>query len=419
MLINTLKEVLSETIRKKAPISYCVWGKHGIGKTELIEELALSFSYKIRNVQLSQIDPTEILGFPKIRTVTVTKEDGSTETVEYMDYIAPRWFIDALKGNYIIFLDELNRAKRDVTNAAFELIKERRLNGIKLPDSVLIIAACNPSNSGKYDTIDFNPALIDRFCHIHLQSNFEIWADWAKTKKTNKQNINQSIIDFLSLDKSRKSFDFVETDDLEFPVECNPAPRSWKRVNDILDLDLKKEVKRELLLGIVGQNVSLDFFNFLDEGNKPITLEELFSMNIKDKNDPVLNKIKDYASFKTKINEYNQNLINSEDKIVEVALLSMTCDELIRSENSKIVKKEFYKVLIFLSLIPSDLAQRVLNKLTEKDDSKVFWEEKVFELKKDSSGVSIENDFVWKKLISNLSELKDARDSIIPDTSKK
>ena len=415
MLLDKLSEVLYQSGLQSSKVTYCVWGKHGIGKTQIVEQVATKLGYGFRNIRLSQIDPTELIGFPKSRTTKI-EIDGKEEEIEYLDYNPPKWYVDAMRGNYIIFLDELNRAKRDVIQAAFELVNERRLNGRQLPDSTLIVVACNPP-SAKYDTIEMDEALVDRFCHIHVHSNYEVFTNWAKSKQTSdkKQRIDQNILNFLSIDKSRQTFDMTDEEDRQFPVVCKPSPRSWEKVDQVFNLKLARDTRQELVAGIVGSEISMNFFNSLGQGNKPITLDELFSMNLKDENDEVAERVKSYSRVgEDVIKGGKANLGETGEQIVELALLSHTCEDLVRDENRDEVKNNYQKVFQFLTMIPADMAQKTLKRLCNKRSDKTFWEENLGEPKKDSKGHPVEGQYVWQKLIDGLEDLATARENLNP-----
>lgn len=420
MNLLEIEEVLLESARSKAKISYCIWGKHGIGKTSLLEQLSKKLKYGIRNLRLSQIDATELIGFPTKKYYTFINEDGVSETIEYLDYAPPKWFIEALKGNYIIFLDEFNRSRKDNIQAAFELVNERSLNGKKLPDSVEIVVACNPSNK-KYDTITFDDALIDRFCHIKSKSSFQIWKDnWATKKDINgNQMISNEILQFLETDKSEQTFDYKTEEDLEDPVECFPSPRAWERVNSIYKLNLGLSLKSQLISGCVGFNISNNFIASINSGKKPISLDEIVSADFSKENDPIVKKIQLYSGY---IN--GEIVLHEGESIVELPLLNMTCEDILREENTDFIQKNYFKVLNFLAIIPSDLAVKVVKRLTTSStDNKEFWQEKIKETEidpitnkplttKNQKTGKIEPVYVHKKLIEGLQELKKARDSI-------
>lgn len=418
MFLDTLQEVLIQTATQKKNITYCIWGKHGIGKSQAVEQVAKALNYGFRNVRLSQIDPTELIGYPNKKSETITYDDGKTETIEYLDYSPPKWFVDALKGNYVIFLDELNRAKKDVQQAAFELVNERTLNGRKLPDSVLIIAACNPF-SDKYDTIEFDEALIDRFCHILAQSNFEVWTDWAKTKNsiTNRQRISNDIISFLSTDKSRQSFDFVEAQDREFPVKCTPSPRAWSRGNEVYSLNLPLDTKKELLSGVLGMELALNFFNSLNSSKKPITLDELSLMNPKNEDDEVLKKIKSYSQVDL-INVDTNSFESKEEVNVEIAALDYTCTDLTREENEDFIKNNIENVLTFLTLIPAALSQKTITILSKRPHFNKFLQKELGKTVNGNFLVNADDEdkkndpLVWHRLVHNLTQLQLARKSM-------
>jgi hypothetical protein len=90
----------------------------------------------------------------------------------------------------ILFLDEINRATRDVQQAAFELVLDRRLNLRSLPDGWRVIAAINGDDS-IYTVNAMEPAFLSRFCLIDLNPTIQEWLSWAEG------HIHESIIQFI------------------------------------------------------------------------------------------------------------------------------------------------------------------------------------------------------------------------------
>lgn len=62
----------------------------------------------------------------------------------------------------ILFIDELNRAPRDVQQAVFQLVYDRNVDGVRLCPGWVICSAIN-DNSDLYQTTKLDPALLNRF----------------------------------------------------------------------------------------------------------------------------------------------------------------------------------------------------------------------------------------------------------------
>lgn len=372
MYIDQLKVVLMESARKNLTISYCLWGPHGIGKTQVPEQVAKELGYRIRNFRLSQVDSSEIIGWPTKREKAVeyfSNGEKKVKMVQYLTYDPPEWFIDAANGgNFILFFDELNHAKQDSVDAIFELVQERKLNGIPLPDSVLILAANNPPNAlypGAKPIFD-NQALLSRFCHINVDSKFEIWKEWARREKSDGvPNIEPEIVEFLAQDTSRNTFHYKPQENEASPfADLKPAPRNWEKVNEVYTkLNLNDMIKLELYEGLVGVEAAAGFVAWLAQPKKPISLAEVFEWS-----EATMERVKDLCGSTSSSNK----------KTIETGILKETCDQILGCQTPKELdelEKNYENVLNFLSAIPAELSLNVMQQLCVRGnrDRTNFW----------------------------------------------
>lgn len=130
-------------------------GKHGVGKTTMIEEAFKRNGLKSRYFSASTMDPwVDFIGIPK----EVMDENGKP----YLELIKPKEFRD--DEVEAIFFDELNRSHKKVRNAIMELIQFKSINGKKFPNLKMIWGAINPrTDNDPYDVEDLDPAQRDRF----------------------------------------------------------------------------------------------------------------------------------------------------------------------------------------------------------------------------------------------------------------
>ena len=129
--INTarLLEVLEAT---PASHNIMLMGKHGIGKSQILEQFFTARGCKVVTLFLGQMsDPGDLIGIPRKNEAT-----GKTE------FLPPYWF--PTDGNpVVLFLDELNRARPEVLQTIMDLALNRKLAGKSLPEGSRIISAVN------------------------------------------------------------------------------------------------------------------------------------------------------------------------------------------------------------------------------------------------------------------------------------
>ncbi|MDO5774645.1 MAG: AAA family ATPase [Spirochaetales bacterium] len=138
-------------------------GRHGIGKSQILENFFQKKGFKVTTLFLGQMsDPGDLIGLPEKNLKT-----GRT------DFMLPYWFpID--EKPVVLFLDELNRARPEVLQTVMDLTLNRKLAGKSLPNGSRIISAVN--GGGEYQLTDLDPALISRFniCGFVIKTYFLI-----------------------------------------------------------------------------------------------------------------------------------------------------------------------------------------------------------------------------------------------------
>lgn len=140
-------------------------GRHGVGKTAIIQDVFSEAGLKWKYFSASTLDPwVDFVGVPK-----VIERPGEAP---FLDLVRPKFIQD--DEVEAIFLDELNRAPEKVINAVMELIQFKSINGHKLKNLKVIWAAINPEDDdGTYTVNHLDPAHVDRF-HVHLQVPFDV-----------------------------------------------------------------------------------------------------------------------------------------------------------------------------------------------------------------------------------------------------
>jgi MoxR-like ATPase len=143
-------------------------GLHGTGKSSVVYQWAAENGYKVSERRLGQMaDAGDLIGLQEF--IRDTKTGNATHT----KHVLPDWF--PREENTIVFLDEVNRAHKDLLQAVFELVYDKSLAGVKLPKNCHVVAASNPATDD-YAVLDFSDsAFQDRFVHIQFTPTKEEW----------------------------------------------------------------------------------------------------------------------------------------------------------------------------------------------------------------------------------------------------
>lgn len=269
--VNTslLMEILEST---PANHNIMLMGKHGIGKSEILENFFTAKGFKVVTLFLGQMsDPGDLIGIPRKNEAT-----GKTE------FLPPFWFpTDDIP--VVLFLDELNRARPEVLQTIMDLALNRKLAGRTLPEGSRIISAVNAGE--EYQLTELDPALVSRFNIYEFEPSVSDWIDWAE-----KNDVDERIIDFIKAEPNmldnHKIFDSMEG------LEKSADRRGWVRASEIIKgVQELNDAKKAIVAGIVGSNAANNFWAWM-ENNNILSAGELFSKDFEDS----LKKLNGYST---------------------------------------------------------------------------------------------------------------------------
>ena len=194
-----------------ADVPLFIWGHRGVGKSSLVKQIADDLGNSFVDLRLASQEVGDLIGLPHRDT---------NRTV----WLKPSWFPEEGTSG-VLFLDELNRAPRDVRQAVFQLVLDRKLHTHTLPSGWSIVAAGN--YSGAYDVDDQCEAFLSRFGHIDVDASAIALCNYATEKKWSSR-----LVDFL-----RKHTNYViHTTNGEEIEQYQPSPdsRRWEMVNRVI-----------------------------------------------------------------------------------------------------------------------------------------------------------------------------------------
>jgi len=216
------KEFLSTKEGHHTPVM--IWGAPGVGKSQIIMQVANQHNVPLIDIRLSQMEPSDLRGIP-------FRNDAMVE------WAVPAMLPDTKRhgSEGILFLDEITSAPPSVSAAAYQLILDRKLGQYEVPEGWAIFAAGNRQGD-RGVTYTMPAPLANRFSHFDFEINLDDWVAWAY-----KNNVDDRIIAFVRF-RPELLFDF---DPAHNPVAF-PSPRSWEFAHRALQ---KFENNPELRLG--------------------------------------------------------------------------------------------------------------------------------------------------------------------------
>jgi len=183
-----------------------LWGPPGVGKSQMVAQVAARHGAPVIDIRLSQMGPTDLRGLP------YRIGDRAEWAIPSMLPDADR---DGPEG--ILFLDEITSAPPSVSAAAYQLILDRRLGDYQVPPHWAIFAAGNRQGD-RGVTYSMPAPLANRFSHFEVETHLDDWVSWAYAS-----GIDERVIAFLRF-RPELLFDF---DPAHNPVAF-PSPRSWE-----------------------------------------------------------------------------------------------------------------------------------------------------------------------------------------------
>ena len=220
-----------------------LWGAPGIGKSQIISQVAIEHNVPMIDIRLSQMEPSDLRGIP-------------FKNGDLVDWSIPSLLPDAARHGEqgILFLDEITSAPPTVSAAAYQLILDRRLGDYIVPDGWVIFAAGNRQGD-RGVTYSMPAPLANRFSHYELDVNLDDGVAWAY-----KNNIDERIIGFLRY-RPEHLFEF---DPAHNPVAF-PSPRTWEFAHRALQkFDDNLNLFRQAASACVGEVAGVEVATFIE-----------------------------------------------------------------------------------------------------------------------------------------------------------
>lgn len=222
-----------------------ITGSPGIGKSNIVHQIAAEYGLKVIDMRLAQCDPTDLLGFPTVNGNKASYVPMDTFPVEG-DSI-PQGY----KG-WLIFLDEMNSAPMAVQAAAYKLILDRMVGNHKLHKNVAIVAAGNLETDNAI-VQPMSTALQSRMAHLELVVDAKEWVDWASSN-----GVDYRITSYINFKP-----DALYTFSPDHTDKTYASPRTWEFANRVLQVaDASSPEALPMLSGTISEGVAREFMGF-------------------------------------------------------------------------------------------------------------------------------------------------------------
>lgn len=312
-------------------------GLHGIGKSEQVKEYADKQNLHLEILYLSHQEVGDLIGMPSIvENITI--------------WTKPSWLVrmeeaTANGKGCVLFLDELNRAQRDVRQTALQITLEKKLHEHKLPSfdnkETLVIAAINPEDDKQidYQVDELDAALKDRFLYYEMKVDVKSWLRWARNNDVSDE------ISFFITEFPDRLFYFTNEN-------THPTPRSWVMLSKLLknSSKLKKNERRTLIYGKLGQTIGSQFYSYYENFSKIITLKNIEEFILEKKSIP-----------QDKLTELVRNeLLVERPKIWVSEIAERLFTKYIRAKKNQII------LIIFLDSIELEILASLFESIKEK-----------------------------------------------------
>jgi hypothetical protein len=371
-----LTSYLTTIFKNKSKHTSFLWGDHGLGKSTIVKTVAKKFGYKVIDFRVAQVESIDVAGMYYPTTI---------HGVTAIENLAPTYYRDmvesALANNgeskICLFFDEINMARRETMNACFEMVLDRTVKGKVMPDDVIVICAGNPETDD-YDTTTMSESLKDRLVHVYLAADRNDFTSWASTN-----NIHTDILAFAN----SGHFEFRDSG---FRAKLKPSPRSLARLSDILNMEFNRAVEDEVILGVLGVELGVQFIKNRQEPEKAFTAEELMSFT---------EGSESFRRFKSYCNPENTRL--------DILNTSVTAFEnYLEVNNTVLTDSQVDSIGLFMMEIPAELLYK-------------FWKNIDINYEKTYKSILAIESLTIPMFTGRLAELKTRIESLAPEIEKK
>jgi len=245
-LVNATKATEYILMCIKAGLVAMLHGDPGIGKSSIIYDIAKQFKLKVIDIRLSQLDPTDLNGFPHF-------SEGKASYMPMDVFPMEEDKIPEGYNGFLLFLDEFNSASIATQAASYKLTLDKAIGSKKLHSKTAIVCAGNLDSNGAI-TNRIGTAMQSRLVHLNLTAEVDPFIVWGST-----HGIDHRILAYVhDQPKNLHNFD-PKHNDVTFA-----CPRTWEFASRILDKFTGTDLMQifPLLSGTISEGIAREFIMY-------------------------------------------------------------------------------------------------------------------------------------------------------------
>jgi hypothetical protein len=238
-----LARFLARMIAARKPV--LISGAPGVGKTDIVRQAAQAALARFIVWHPVLSDPTDFKGLPGL--------DAKTKTASFYIFDKLKELVNATELT-VVLLDDLAHAPTATQSAAMHLLHAREIDGVKIPDCVVFIAATNRVQDMAGVSAIIEP-MKSRFVSIvELVADVASWRAWAIP-----YGIPAKVIAYIDAKGINSLSKFTPTKQLT----NSPSPRTWSHVAELEEIfGDADDLKWPAIHGAIGDAEATSYHTF-------------------------------------------------------------------------------------------------------------------------------------------------------------
>ncbi|NVM33981.1 MAG: hypothetical protein HWN81_00195 [Candidatus Lokiarchaeota archaeon] len=253
--------------RKKGQIFNPLFtGEAGLGKSAIVKEWVdkqrkRNPNFFFLDLRVAYMEAPDMIGFPETSEV-----DGFKRTCHFIPEFWPDKEISPDMEGLILF-EEPNRGTTGVMNCLMQILTDRQVHKLKIPDGVMFAACINP-DSAEYDVNHMDAALKNRFEEFEVEYDPMAFINYMDAK-----NWDADIQHFVG----SGTWIYKPTSEIKENGKYI-SPRTWEKVQaaTVAGVKDRRALHRDVMCSILGREIGNEFHKFCYE-EAPVTAQDLLS----------------------------------------------------------------------------------------------------------------------------------------------
>lgn len=265
--IPAMLDIAFEARKKGQIFNPLFTGEAGLGKSALVKQWVKQQQERnpkffFIDLRIAYMEAPDLIGFPE----TEYREINGKKT-KVTDHAPPAFWPREADAEGLILLEEPNRGTTGVMNCLMQVLTDRVIHQVRLPEGIIIAGCINP-DSAEYDVNHMDAALRNRFEEFEVEFDHIGFMEFIENSKWH-EDIQMFVESGAWLYK--KPSEIAEG-------ERYISPRTWEKVQAALSADIKKNriYHRLIMTSILGRSIGNDFHKFSFE-EAPVTSKDLLT----------------------------------------------------------------------------------------------------------------------------------------------